>query len=106
MEKTDIDLVQQIQQIEMEHLLKNPPPPLPPLERPTIHWTALPEPDPGSRLGEEWNLYRREVGRLLSEGHEGKWLLIKGAEIVGIWETEQEANQVRLQRFLKQDVLM
>jgi len=33
-------------------------------------------------------------------------VLIKGEEIVGIWDTQKEADQVRAQRFLKQDVLI
>jgi hypothetical protein len=69
-----------------------------------LHATARRPPD--SPLTTEWNFYRRIIGRLLAEGHEGKWLLIKNEEIVGIWDTEAEANTVRLERFLMQPVLM
>jgi hypothetical protein len=41
---------------------------------------------------------------LLAEGHEGKWLLIK--ELVGIWDTEAQANEVRVAHFALQPVLM
>jgi hypothetical protein len=75
-------------------------------EPPTIHFTQLPEDTTGGRTATEWNYYRREVARLLAEGHEGKWVLIKGEEIVGIWDTQGEADQIRLQRFLMQDVLL
>ncbi len=75
-------------------------------DRPTIHFTQLPEDTSGGRTAAEWNYYRREVGRLLAEGHEGKWVLIHGEEIVGIWDTQAEADQIRLQRFLMQDVLV
>lgn len=106
MKQKELDLVQWLQQEERERLLQNPPRPQPPLERPTIHWTELAEATPGSRIATEWNFYRKQVGRLLAEGHEGRWVLIKGEEIIGIWDTEKEADQVRVQRFLMQDVLL
>src|SRR5437868_3856214 len=53
-------------------------PPLPPVEPPTIPCTELPEAKPDSPLYHEWNYYRREVGRLLAEGQEGRFVLIKG----------------------------
>jgi len=80
--------------------------PLPPAERPTIPYTELPEARSDGPITAEWNFYRREVGRLLAEGHEGRWVLIKGEAIVGIWDTEAEGEQVRLQRFFMQPVLL
>ena len=43
----------------------------PTVKRPTIHYTQLAEARPGDDFYLEWNTYRREVGRLLAEGHEG-----------------------------------
>ena len=106
MKQEELDLVEWLQQEERQRHLQNPPTPLPPLERPTIHWTELAEAAPGSRIAAEWNFYRKQVGRLLAEGHEGQWVLIKGEEIIGIWATQQEADAVRVQRFLLQDVLI
>jgi hypothetical protein len=77
----------------------------PPAPR-TIPFTQLPESPPDSPTATEWNMYRRTVGRLLAEGHEGKWLLIKGEEIVGIWATLAEADAIRSERFLGQAVLL
>jgi hypothetical protein len=74
--------------------------------RQTVHWSELAEDTSGTPAAKDWNAYLREVGRLLAQGHEGKWVLIKGAEIIGIWDTEEEANQVRLQGFLGKDVLV
>jgi hypothetical protein len=74
--------------------------------RPTIPCTELPDSPPGSPIKTEWDFYRRVVGRLVAEGHEGKWLLIKAEEIAGIWDTEAEANEARVQRFAMQPVLM
>jgi hypothetical protein len=42
--------------------------PLPPYEAPTVHYTELPAAQPNSQLYQEWECYRREVGRLLAEG--------------------------------------
>jgi hypothetical protein len=70
----------------------------------TIHWTELPE-DTGP-MASESNCYRREVGRLLAEGQEGRWILIKGQEIIGIWATREEAFAEASQRYLRQQVLV
>jgi hypothetical protein len=94
-----------IEQIHREFIERHPVPPPLPTERPTIHYTELRDASPDSPLSQEWNVYRREVGRLLAEGLGGKWLLIKGEEILGIWDTEAEAEKVRLQRFRMLPVL-
>jgi hypothetical protein len=57
-------------------------------------------------MDREWDLYRREVGRLLAEGNEGKWILLADGQIVGIWETQEEALAVRIERFPLQSVLL
>lgn len=66
----------------------------------TIPWTELPPGEPGSALDAEWETYRREVGRLLAEGHEGKCVLVKGDSIIGVYDTWEEARQVGLGRYL------
>ena len=72
----------------------------------TIHYTELPEDTSDSPIAGEWNFYRREVGRLLAEGHENRWVLIKGAEIIGIWDTEEDARAVALSKYLMQPCLI
>ena len=54
---------------------------------------------PGDDFFLEWNTYRREVGRLLAEGHEGKWVLIKGETVVGLYNTADEAMAEGGKRF-------
>lgn len=93
-------------QAEVERLCASPPPPLRPTERLTIHHTQLPDPLPGSPSAAAWNLYRRTVGRLLTEGQEGRWVLIHAEEIVGIWDTQAEADAVRRERFPARPVLL
>jgi hypothetical protein len=73
--------------------------PLPPYEPPTVHYTELPPAQPNSQLCQEWNFYRQEVGRLLAEGEEGRFVLIKGEEIIGIWDTEEEAEAVAFHKY-------
>jgi hypothetical protein len=76
---------------------------LPPRERPRgVHYTELPEAKPESLLATEWNTYRREVGRWLAEGLEGRHVLIKGESIIGIYATDEEARAVGYQRYLLQ----
>jgi hypothetical protein len=100
----DAELVRRLQEQERRQIENLPP--LPSREPATIHYTQLPGPIPGSPIASEWDHYRREVGRLLAEGHEGKWVLIKGEQTVGLWSSEEEADQVRVERFLMQPVLM
>jgi hypothetical protein len=93
-------------QLERECLEQRQTRRAPPMERPSVHFTDLPQSLSSSPIAAEWNLYCRHVGRLLAEGQEGRWVLIKGEEIIGIWDTEEEADRVRLQRFLMQPVLL
>ena len=74
-------------------------------ENKRIHWTEL-ELDTSGPLVTEWNTYCREVGRLLAEGYENHWLLIKGEDIVGIWDTRDDAFAAADQRFPSQSVLV
>ena len=73
--------------------------------RRTIHWTELTS-DTTGPLKSEWNVYCREVGRLLAEGQENRWVLIKGEEIIGIWDTREEAAALADERFFLQTVLV
>jgi hypothetical protein len=75
-------------------------------QRPTIHYTELAPAEPGSVLAAEWETYRREVGRLLAEGHEGKWVLIKGDEVIGLFDSQQQALAAGSERFLLQPKLV
>ena len=49
---------------------------------------------------------RREVGRLLAEGHEGRFVLIKGEEVIGLFDTREQALEVGSDRFLLQPKLI
>jgi hypothetical protein len=67
-----------------------------------IHFTELPLDDSNGPLAREWNLYRREVGRLMAEGQQGRFVVIKGEEIVGIFEDWAAARVEGLKRFVRE----
>jgi hypothetical protein len=43
--------------------------------------------------------YRRELPRLLAEGHAGRFVLIKGDEVAGDWDNSDDAYQASCPRF-------
>jgi hypothetical protein len=57
-------------------------------------------------LATEWAHYQRIKERLLAEGHEWKWVLIKGEEVVGVYGSVAEANAALLERFPGQLLLL
>ncbi len=75
-------------------------------EPPTVHFSELPAAAPDSPLFREWNFYRREVSRLLAEGNGGRHVLIKGEQIIGIWDTHDEATATGYRLFLGQPFLV
>lgn len=50
-------------------------------------------------LQEEIRTYRRELPRLLERGQEGKFALIKGKEVVSVWDTFSDAMQAGCDKF-------
>jgi hypothetical protein len=44
-------------------------------------------------------VYCREVGRLLAEGHQGRYVLIKGDEIIDLFEDWTAARKAGLEQF-------
>jgi hypothetical protein len=69
-------------------------------DRPTIHYTKLPDVPPESSLALEWQVYKRELPRLLAEGQEGKAILIKGDRVLGTFDTEDAAVQAGYARYV------
>ncbi len=51
------------------------------------------------RLEREFATYRRELPRLLAEGHAGRFALVHEDQILGIWDTQQAASQEGRHRF-------
>jgi hypothetical protein len=74
--------------------------------RTSLHYTELWDLPPEHVLYREWNAYKRELPRLLREGHEGKVALVKGDTIVGLYPTHDEATTVAYQRFSGQGFLV
>jgi hypothetical protein len=88
-----------------EEYRKQPQPPPSSWPR-TMHFSELTESDPNSPLGLEWNTYLKNLGRLLQEGHANKHILIKGDQIIGIWDTRDRALMEGRQRFPGQDIFV
>jgi hypothetical protein len=72
----------------------------------SIPYSQLPAAEPSSRIAEEWETYRREIGRLLVEGHEGRFVVIKGGQVVGLFDACDEARTFGARRFLLEPYLI
>jgi hypothetical protein len=57
-------------------------------------------------LEREIATYRRELPRLLQEGQGGRWALIKGGDLVSIWDTQRDAIQAGRERFGLEPILV
>jgi hypothetical protein len=73
---------------------------------PTIHYTEVPDVPANHPNYRECQTFRRELPRLLAEGHEGKWALIKGDEIAGVFDTLDDAHVAGLARYLSQSFIL
>ncbi len=71
-----------------------------------IHYTELGPSAANSPVAEEWETYRRIAGELLAAGHEGKFVLIKGTEVIGVWPTFREAHWEGINRYPGQPIFV
>ena len=67
-----------------------------------LHYTQLPPAVRSGGISREYETYRRIVGQLIADGHEGKHILIKGEEVIGLYQTDGEAMDEGYKRFLGQ----
>lgn len=72
----------------------------------TIDAKDLPPGKPDSPIDVEWDFYRANVEKLLAEGNEGRFILIKGDQVIGIWDTLKEAEDMANEKFLMQPCLI
>src|SRR5262245_39780492 len=68
-------------------------------KRPTIHYTQFTDLPPDDVHYHEWKAYRRELPRLLAEGRGGQYALLKGDQVVGVFDTDAEAEDAGEDRF-------
>ena len=64
-----------------------------------VHPWELPDLPEDHVLAVEWKTFKREVQRLLREGHEGRYAVIKGDQIIGVWDGEWDAVEAGRDRF-------
>jgi hypothetical protein len=50
-------------------------------------------------LKQEWRTFQRERNRLLDEGHKGRFALVKGDDVVGVYPDEDAALAAGYARF-------
>jgi hypothetical protein len=74
--------------------------------RPKVHYTKVDPLPPGNALHRESVTLRREMPRLLAEGNEGKFALIKGDEIIGVFEDRREAVRIGREKYLMQPFMV
>jgi hypothetical protein len=77
-----------------------------PLPAAMVHFTELVPASADNPLSREWNTYRREVARLLAQGGEGRHVLIKDEQVIGVCETHDAAMTAGYQRFPGQPFLV
>jgi hypothetical protein len=75
-------------------------------EVPTIHYTELPTPSGDGPVAREAATFHRELPRLLAEGHEGKWALIKGDAVIGVHDSLDAGERAGRAHDLLQPVLV
>src|SRR5262245_38683325 len=56
-------------------------------------------PDHLKSMEREFHTYRRELPRLLEEGHAGRYALIKGDQVLSVWDTQRDVLQAGCERF-------
>ncbi len=83
------ELVTRLHREEIERIRNEPAP----TERPAPSHPELPDVRAGSPVAEEWAIYRGEVGRLIREGSQGKFALIKVGQPISLWDTLHDAVQ-------------
>jgi hypothetical protein len=71
-----------------------------------LHHSELADLPESSPIYEEWQTYRRELPRLLGEGHAGRFVLVKGDRIVDILATSEEAETVGRANYFFQPFLV
>ena len=74
--------------------------------RRTIHYTELPEMSPHDLLRREWDSFRRDLPRLLAEGHEGEFALLRGEELIGLYPSQDDALRAGYDKFLLEPFLV
>ena len=52
----------------------------------------IPEIPEGEPFAEEWRAFKREAFQLVNEGKTGKFAVLKGSQLVGVWDTLSDAD--------------
>jgi hypothetical protein len=58
----------------------------------------VPDIPEGEPFAKEWRTFKREVYRLVSEGQSGRFVVFRGDQLVGVWDTLAQAAQAGRQQ--------
>src|SRR5437773_787605 len=64
-----------------------------------VHYSDLSPSKPGEVFWEEYNTYLDNLPRWLAQGLEGKWAVLTGPKVHGIFDTQEDAQQAGCQDF-------
>ena len=106
MDDQHLALVRAVHQKEIERLWATGQLPLQPPDPTTVHYTELPALPPDNTFFHEWQAYRRDVAKLIADGLEGKWVVIKEGTIQGIFEGWKLGYRFGLDRNKQQTFLL
>ncbi len=53
----------------------------------------------GEPFAEEWRAFKQRAQRLVQEGHTGRYALLKGNQLVGVWDSLDAADLQGRQQF-------
>jgi hypothetical protein len=62
----------------------------------------MPDPPADQPFAEEWKTFKREVYRLMCAGNKGRFALIKGQQVISVWDTQNDAIQAGREHFGQQ----
>ncbi len=74
--------------------------------RSTIHYSEGANLPADSPIFRESQTFRRELPRLLAEGHEGQFALVKGDDIIGLFSSLEEGARVGYEKYLSEPFLV
>src|SRR4051812_12063307 len=66
---------------------------------PATQLPATSPPKAQDLLATELATYQRELPRLLTEGAEGRWVLVQGDVVISVWDTFNDTIQAGYDRF-------
>lgn len=71
-----------------------------------VYSAQLPNSFSSDEITGDWDFHRREASHLLVAGQQGRWVIISQASIIGVWDTEEQAQRAAGEHALTQPYLL